>query len=846
MTAARTHEYPPYSNEIKEVSRDRFAIEDILRRRPPFISFRAVETTAARRRTVLLTAVAHSDLPRLIAMRTLLSEVNDARIGVEYASYSTKESQFAYLVSTFHTETKSLLSHVSNASLTETKLLSMLISMAEQLNEIHSVGFSHGDVSPNNFLIDKTGEPHIVDFELSQPLKPIQGQSSFPLGLGGTPGYIHPRVIEAVAEGLDSRHSLPEDRIRWDIYSFGKTLLAILNSTDIKTYINLNGYFQRAIQLIATRCLDGLNQPDEVALGLLPSAYNSICYSTMEEVRIDLEKLRNPSLLLTDVPELNESSVDRIQVSSIAPAIRTKRLSALLNSAEFQLLKNIKQLGLINLVYPGAQHSRAEHAIGTYAMAAEYIKWLLRDTENPLFAQLMRPQDLRRVLVAALLHDIGHFPLAHDLEEVDRDLFDHERLGILQIKSSAEIVKAITSPEPEGWGLDIDDVLTVLDDGPATDSNVRDGLLHSLISGPIDADKLDYLTRDSERTGTAYGRGIDIARLSTSMTTVVSSSGGKSDAAIGVIEKGVGPAETIAFARYTTFRAVYWHHAYRSIKAMIQFIVLEYLRTRYLASHKLDRKGVLDSLLETVGVQSFQVISQRTLDELGSEIPPSTVLPDREDRVLRWAVGQPGSRSAHLYGVLSQGQWYKRLLVLSYGRDLQSAQLGKDVEEVFGGKRPPQNQWMRKWLAQVRFQRLVVERVGQLKSPEIVTVMLDSESKVVRFIDSCKSSQVLLIDFPDPSRSLGGELKFLIESESVRTKIDRSAELPVGASEVFKHVSQDFIGSIGKLRVLCAEAQRDFLQRYLSRETIIDCLAKALHYASTVTLSQAEEFAGPN
>ena len=325
----------------------------------------------------------------------------------------------------------------------------------------------------------------------------------------------------------------------------------------------------------------------------------------------------------------------------------------------------------------------------------------------------------------------------------------------------------IEGREPRGWGVPIGRVVEVLTAKHASSARLIDRLLHTIISGPIDADKLDYLSRDSARTGTAYGNGIDLQRLSTTVTVIVVPEDGRTRVAIGTKEKGIGPAETVAFARYTMFRAVYWHHSYRAIKAMIQFIVLDRMRQAMLSSKPQRYPEVLREELE----RFCGAIDDRLFDGRQSTAPASR-LPHAEDEILRRIVLEGTPVGLSVYSELAQRRWFKRILVLSLDRDLQKEQR-KKLGKLF--EKPDKDaerrvQWMRKLLLQEIFQDSIVMKVSELDQGEQKTVMFKPEEARSRFLKSSTEAQLLLLDFPDPERTLPGELRFSVENRLLAAK----------------------------------------------------------------------------
>ena len=256
-------------------------------------------------------------------------------------------------------------------------------------------------------------------------------------------------------------------------------------------------------------------------------------YRSSEELRIDLEKLLGLRNFEAEVPELIETRSENIQVSDDAPAIYTSRVRAIVDHPLVRRLGAASQLGLVSLVYPGATHSRLEHALGTFGVAARYIRALSNDNLDPLFRQIMSAQDVKATLLAALLHDVGQYPLAHDLEDVSSEFFSHETFGAQLLSTAAQssprfpcsmnsesirLTWLRSSPQllEEEWGVPLQAVRAIINarsserEKPAQRGSHTERLCKSLIDGPIDADKVDYLRRDSQHCNVQYGRGIDL------------------------------------------------------------------------------------------------------------------------------------------------------------------------------------------------------------------------------------------------------------------------------------------------------------------------------------------------
>jgi HD superfamily phosphohydrolase len=310
----------------------------------------------------------------------------------------------------------------------------------------------------------------------------------------------------------------------------------------------------------------------------------------------------------------------------------TPRVLAVVDHPAFQRLRRVRQLGPTSLVYPGAVHTRFEHSLGVYHKATQYLHQLLR---VPAFADRVTPGDLLTLLAAALLHDLGHYPMAHSLEALHHkgdDTPRHEDLGARLLLGELDPWRGerpIADILEGSWGVDPARVVALLTRPRAALSDT-DALLASVISGGIDADKMDYLERDSLHMGVPYGRSYDPARLLDSLT--VESSG----RAIAITAKGKIPAEIFLFARYTMFSEAYWHHTVRSVSAMVEAALSD-----------LQAQGALGPR-----------------DALAADL-----LARSDDEVLAWlaALSAPGTVAARLLGGITAQRrvLYKRVLTVS-------------------------------------------------------------------------------------------------------------------------------------------------------------------------------------
>lgn len=246
-----------------------------------------------------------------------------------------------------------------------------------------------------------------------------------------------------------------------------------------------------------------------------------------------------------------------------------------LDSEPFQRLRYVRQLGHAFLVYPGATHSRFEHALGAYHLARRALH-LLGERKDPLAD--VPPDDLRLIPLSALLHDIGHYPFSHALEEAG--LPSHEDLAEEHLEHP-EITAALSGTGVEHAVARTGRLIRGQSASP----------LQGLISGSLDLDKIEYLTRDARMCGVPYGT-VDVDRLIHSITLVRLPTGALT---VGVHEKGASALESLLFAKYQMYRNVYWHHAVRSATAMFKRLVRSAI-----ASAELDGEWIAHSTDEAL------------------------------------------------------------------------------------------------------------------------------------------------------------------------------------------------------------------------------------------------------
>jgi len=207
--------------------------------------------------------------------------------------------------------------------------------------------------------------------------------------------------------------------------------------------------------------------------------------------------------------------------------------TAVVDSDVFQRLRRIRQTSLAYLVYPGATHTRFSHSLGTLYMADKIGRKMFNEGTLDL-------TDLSYLRVAALLHDIGQFPFSHAIEGYYLSKYgeegSNENLRTLILKESEELREVF-----QKQSVDLRKVEEILE---------GHSYISPIIDSDVDADRLDYLIRDSKHTGVSLGN-VDTDRL---LDTISYEEG-----QVVVKDKGIQSLENFYVARLHMYQAVYYH-----------------------------------------------------------------------------------------------------------------------------------------------------------------------------------------------------------------------------------------------------------------------------------------------
>ncbi len=215
----------------------------------------------------------------------------------------------------------------------------------------------------------------------------------------------------------------------------------------------------------------------------------------------------------------------------------------------YQRLRRIQQMAMAHLVYPGAVHTRLHHSLGAYHLMTIALQELTRKGIE------ITEQEQQAAKIAILLHDVGHGPYSHALEQVLAEGVHHEKISLL-------IIEALNNKFEGKLQIALD----------IFNGNYHKKFLHQLVSGQLDVDRMDYLTRDSFFSGVIEGY-VAYDRI-LKMITV-------KDGELMVEEKGIYSIEKFLIARRLMYRQVYLHKTVLSAEQMLQRIIK---RAKYISA----------------------------------------------------------------------------------------------------------------------------------------------------------------------------------------------------------------------------------------------------------------------
>lgn len=502
--------------------------------------------------------------------------------------------------------------------------------VVDAVSHMHDQKLFHCDLKPANILIEsrpsirgrQPASYHAILTDLGSCVHPDDADENGRIKIQFTWTYAHPKLQDMSSDpkgisggGLkaSARPLVAEGLERFDLFALGRTLQEALAELERefgeRCYASYNFRF---LHVVAALLLDGHNAPivdpvrlqdgrrfiRDAAMDYPVELFKEKKLTTAKQLSERLRRFFRSYWPSASLPELDAWGPDVINTGVDRVAPFSDRVTAVFRHPAVNRLRSELQLGWVKEVYPGATHTRWSHSLGVFATTAEYYSALLADPEVPSARILLNPRDIEHGLIAAILHDLGQIGFGHDFEAAAPQFYDHERLVRRLLDETSWGEKTLAKTIQEYWPrIDMARVLAILEyskkdrkikknsdyseyeaseeeaDEPSKLLDPVDGIARDIISGPIDADKLDYLIRDSTSCRVPYANGIDLPRFLRAITVDAKQVLGVPRMALAYRAKGSAAVESLLLARYQMYGAVYWHHTFRCIQAMFTHAV---------------------------------------------------------------------------------------------------------------------------------------------------------------------------------------------------------------------------------------------------------------------------------
>jgi HD superfamily phosphohydrolase len=496
-----------------------------------------------------------------------------------------------------------------------TRIIRALISLAESLKYLHEVKhYQHSDIRSENILIDRTTQqPILIDFGFAQVFADELIKSSpttrvRPLRLVNAPSELELEVREFWTHGtIDvSREKLRETLFpALDLYQLGRLFEVLYSETVLRKLITpLDHQF---LQLLAKDLLDW------------KTAKATETSSVLEQLTKLLDGYWSGAAA-PHAPQLAPGQPVRKIALANSHFLAPNFVKDVIETKSFRRLQQLKQLSLLDFVYPSATQTRLDHSLAVYSTAVELVQFLVR---SPRFTKLFDTKSVTELLACALLHDVNHFPFLHYFQELklaaqeEQNFFEFfiENVGSGgEVRSAPSIAEVLADA-----GLDPDVIIHLLSCHYGDLTDPRHQITKSILDSGVDIDKLCYVQGDARATGVPFGTGVDRQTLLSSADVLrqpreahktESRDTHKTEYWHLCFEPpALSAVESLLLARYWNFKRIYWHHTNRTLGAMVSYVLRRLSQAGYLDLHS----------YVTVTMSSTEAAAMAYLDNLHNE-----------------------------------------------------------------------------------------------------------------------------------------------------------------------------------------------------------------------------------
>jgi HD superfamily phosphohydrolase len=249
----------------------------------------------------------------------------------------------------------------------------------------------------------------------------------------------------------------------------------------------------------------------------------------------------------------------------------------IINTSAFQRLRNIKHLGLAHLVFPGADFSRFAHSLGVCHVTGMILSSLRNHAKGKL-----KDENIQTYRLAGLLHDIGHYPFSHAMEDAVENYYKGQLLstGTIEYLNHEEVSKEILLHDKEikeildRYGIDPRSIYSIFNREPVTRKG-KTAEFANLVSSDLDADRIDYMLRTAHNSGLPYGQ-VDLTYLLSQLRV-------DKDNRICLTSKAMRTAEHFLLCRYFDYQQVAFHKTVAGLEWVLKDLLAKLLETGIIA-----------------------------------------------------------------------------------------------------------------------------------------------------------------------------------------------------------------------------------------------------------------------
>ena len=490
--------------------------------------------------------------------------------------------------------------HLKQETLDRAEIVRVLRGASRALQCLHQedLKISHGDIRLENVIVESaTKAAVLIDFGLSKSFSMPRTEWT---RLFANPGLLPSCVSQALdnmkrEEGWN-RGELCDALFPWqDLYAFGLLLQELLQSASVSKLDDLTKDF---IRHVAEECGKWTMNPEDNHPTNLTRMEGSITSAFLLVDRLD--RLKHGNQYYDRTFGDREPETPRTIVRSQDSLIIRSSLAPLLARPGLRRLHNLNQLSLVHYIYPSARQSRFDHILATLGITQKVWRSL---SNNATFLFHMGIEDLNRLELMALFHDVNHFPFLHYFQEAGIPVVERANVLDTLLARDNTLTQIL-----EKHGVTLQYLRTMLSGENLVDASPADQIIKSVINSGVDVDKLAYLQDDSFYTGVRFGGGIDLHGLlgHLEVDLVPIGEGGLEQVWHVLFSHEALPAvESVCLARYWNFQRIYWHHVNRAIASMIIWTVRRLYTesddspvTYLQETHNLGEAGAIEFLSE--------------------------------------------------------------------------------------------------------------------------------------------------------------------------------------------------------------------------------------------------------